>query len=50
MKAGKKVPFDLQNSPKRLSGTKNRYCYKTNIHKLIYKEAHFYNVKYQASI
>ncbi|KHM45448.1 Pentapeptide repeat-containing protein [Anaerovibrio lipolyticus DSM 3074] len=49
MKQGKLVPFDLQNSPIKYTGIKNRYCYKTNIHKLIYKEGQFFNVKYQAS-
>ena len=39
----------MQNCPKKLSGISNRYCYKTNIHRLIYKGARFKNVKYQAS-
>lgn len=47
---GKLVPFNLQNSPKKYDGFSNKYCYKTNIHRLIYKGAVFSNVKYQASI
>ena len=49
MLMGKNVPFNLQNCPKKLYGISNRYCYKTNIHRLIYKGARFKNVKYQAS-
>lgn len=49
MKLGKLVKFNLQNSPKKYKGLSNKYCYKTNIHKLIYKGARFFNVKYQAS-
>jgi hypothetical protein len=48
-KNGKTVPFDLQNSPKKYAGFQNRFCYKTNIHRLIYKDAKFSNIKYQAS-
>jgi uncharacterized protein YjbI with pentapeptide repeats len=43
------VPFNLQNSPRKYSGFRNKYCYKTNIHNLIYKDGYFENVKYQAS-
>lgn len=46
---GKIVRFDLQNSKKKYTGIKNKYCYQTNIHNLIYKDANFKNVKYQAS-
>lgn len=47
--AGKLVRFDLQNSTKKYQGFRNKYCYQTNIHRLIYKEAKFKNVRYQAS-
>ena len=46
---GKIAPFDLQNSPKKYRGFSNKYCYKTNIHRLIYKDASFSNIKFQAS-
>ena len=46
---GKNAPFDLQNSPKKYRGFSNKYCYKTNIHRLIYKDASFSNIKFQAS-
>lgn len=46
---GKNLPFDLQNCTKKFSGLKNKYCYKTNIHNLIFKDGYFGNVKYQAS-
>lgn len=49
VKKGELVKFDLQNSGKKYLGFKNKYCYKTNIHKLIYKNAKFQNVRYQAS-
>lgn len=49
VKSGKNVPFDLQNSPKKYAGFCNRFCYKTNIHRLIYKDASFSNIKFQAS-
>lgn len=49
IQSGKRIPFDLQNSPKKYPGLRNKYCYKTNIHNLIYKDGSFYNVKYQAS-
>lgn len=49
LKKGKVVRFDLQNSSRKYLGLKNRYCYQTNIHRLIYKDATFSNVKYQAS-
>lgn len=48
-KAEIKVPFNLQNSPRKYSGVQNRYYLKANIHNLIYKDAKFVNVKYQAS-
>jgi len=38
-----------QKFSKKYIGYKNRYCYKTNIHRLIYKNAKFQNVKFQAS-
>lgn len=43
------VPFSLANSPKKYSGYSNRLNYKTNIHNLIYVNAKFKNVKFQAS-
>ena len=49
IKLGKLVRFDLQNSSKKYKGLKNRYCYQTNIHNLIYKDSKFENVRYQAS-
>ena len=48
-KRGKLVRFDLQNSSKKYSGFSNKYCYQTNIHKLIYKDAKFHNIKFQSS-
>lgn len=49
IREGKLVPFNLQNSPRKYAGFKNKYCYKTNIHNLIYKDGYFENVKFQAS-
>ena len=49
-KKGKLVRFDLQNSSRKYAGFKDKYCYQTNIHRLIYKDAKFQNVRYQASI
>ncbi|NMA85028.1 MAG: pentapeptide repeat-containing protein [Epulopiscium sp.] len=49
IKQGQLVPFDLQNSPIKYTGFKNRYFYKANIHNLIYVQAKFENVRYQAS-
>ena len=48
-KKGKLVRFDLQNSSRKYPGINNKYCYQTNIHRLIYKDGTFSNVKYQAS-
>ncbi|MGO5070527.1 pentapeptide repeat-containing protein [Roseburia faecis] len=48
-KRGKLVRFDLQNSGRKYSGFRDKYCYQTNIHRLIYKDAKFQNVKFQAS-
>lgn len=48
-KKGKPVPINLQNLTKKYAGLQNRFCYKTNIHRLIYKDGKFSNVKYQAS-
>lgn len=48
-KQGINVPFNLQNSPKKYTGMRNRYYLKANMHNLIYKDATFMNVKYQAS-
>lgn len=49
-KRGKLVRFDLQNSSRKYVGFKDKYCYQTNIHRLIYKDAKFQNVRFQASI
>ncbi len=49
LKRGKRIRFDLQNSPKKYRGFNNRYCYQTNIHCLIYKGAEFSNVRFQSS-
>ena len=46
----KKVFFTLTGCPKKLQGLSNRYNYKSNMHNLIYKDAKFQNVRYQASI
>ena len=35
-KRGKLVRFDLQNSGRKYSGFRDKYCYQTNIHRLIY--------------
>lgn len=45
----KLVRFDLQNSRKKYPGFSNKYCYGTNIHRLIYKDGFFENVRFQAS-
>lgn len=49
IRRGKLVRFDLQNSGRKYSGFRNKYCYQTNIHRLIYKGAKFENVRFQAS-
>lgn len=46
---GINVPFNLQKSPKHYHGFSNKFCYKTHIHRLIYKKGKFFNVKYLAS-
>lgn len=48
-KSGKLVRFCLSNSSKKYSGFSNKFCYQTNIHNLIYKDAIFDNVKFQNS-
>lgn len=48
IRRGKLVRFDLQNSGRKYSGFRNKYCYQTNIHRLIYKGAKFENVRFQA--
>ncbi len=50
LKMGKPVFFNLTNCPKPLSGFSDRYNYKSNIHKAIYKKGNFHNVRWQASI
>lgn len=47
---GKPIFFTLTHCQKKLSGISNKYNYKANMHKLIFTDARFYNVKYQASI
>ena len=42
------VPFSLSNCSKKLSGIKNRYEYKCNVHNCIFKEATFEHVRYRA--
>lgn len=49
IKQGKNVPFNLQNSPRKYQGFSNKYCYQSNMHRLIYKEAKFNNIKFQSS-
>ena len=49
-KMGKPVFFTLTHYNKKMSGISNKYNYKANMHKLCFVGAHFYNVKYQASI
>ena len=49
-KMGKPVFFTLTHCNKKMSGISNKYNYKANMHKLCFIGAHFYNVKYQASI
>lgn len=49
MKKGINVPFNLANSPKKLSGISNRHVLDTNIHNLVYVQAKFENVKYSSS-
>lgn len=50
VKMGKPIFFTLTHCQKKLSGISNKYNYKANMHKLIFMDARFYNVKYQASI
>lgn len=49
-KMGKPVFFTLTHSPVKYKGFSNRYDYKANLHSIIYKDVHFNNVKFQASI
>lgn len=46
----KRIFFTLTGCPQKLQGISNRYCYKSNMHNLTYKDAKFENVKYQSSI
>ena len=50
IKMGKPVYFTLTHCVKKLNGICNKYNYKANMHGLIFKDAIFNNVKYQASI
>lgn len=49
-KMGKPVFFTLTHCVNRMKGVANKYNYKANMHKLIFTNTKFYNVKYQASI
>lgn len=49
-KMGKPIFFTLTHCSKKLHGISNKYNYKSNMHKLCFMGARFYNVKYQASI
>lgn len=49
IKQGKVVRFNLANSRVKYKGCKNIYGYQSNIHNLIYKDAKFENVRYQAA-
>ena len=46
----KRVYFTLTGCHKKLHGLSNRYCYKSNMHKLIFKDGKFENVRYRSSI
>lgn len=46
----KRVFFTLTRCHTKLKGIVYRYCYKSNMHNLIYKGAKFENVRYQSSI
>ena len=46
----KRIFFTLTKCSKKLKGISNKYCYKSNMHNLIYKGANFKNVRYQSSI
>ena len=46
----KKVFFTLTNCARKLQGISHRYCYKANMHNVIFKGAKFENVRYQSSI
>lgn len=45
---GKKVPFTLSNSPKKLKGIKNSYQYKVNVHHCVFVDARFDSVRYRS--
>lgn len=47
---GKRIFFSLSHYSKKLNGRNNEYIYKANMHSLIFKDAYFYNVRYQSSI
>ncbi|MBR5272838.1 MAG: pentapeptide repeat-containing protein [Clostridia bacterium] len=46
----KRIYFTLTRCLKKLQGISHKYCYKSNMHNLIYKDAKFKNVRYQSSI
>lgn len=46
----KRVCFTLTNCHKKIQGIHDKYCYKSNMHGLIFKSAKFVNVRYRASI
>lgn len=49
LKMGKRVYFTLMRCPHALAGFSDRYNYKANLYKANYKNARFYNVRWQAS-
>ena len=49
-KMGKHVYFTLTHCSSVLRGFSNKYCYKSNMHSLIYKGAYFRNIKFQTCI
>ncbi|MHC1715057.1 MAG: pentapeptide repeat-containing protein [Acidaminococcaceae bacterium] len=50
IKMGKPLFFTLTHCCKKLMGLTDRYNYKSNLHKLVYKDARFCNARYQSSI
>lgn len=49
LKMGKPVFLNLCRTPKLLNGMTNRYLYKANLYKVLYTNAYFYNVRWNAS-
>ena len=48
-KMGKPVFLNMCKTHKPLDGISNRYIYKANLYKVLYTNAHFYNVRWNAS-